>query len=283
MLTLAAMSDAASLGMESAALLGAVQGLTEFLPVSSSGHLALAEHWLVTRRGIAMPQDILFECLVHVGTLLAVVFHYRRDLVALGRCWLSTAWRRSTRSADPLWHLTLALIVGTVVTAVIGLALEDVVKPIFAMPRVVGAMLLVTAALLTATRWAPPPREGSGGITLAQAVVIGVLQGIAVTPGISRSGATIAVALLLGVGRAEAARFSFLLSIPAILGATLLEMRDLEGTTLTPGAMAAGLVTAALVGYAALVVLVGFVSRGRLAWFAPYCVIVGVAAITLLY
>ncbi len=273
------MADVSALGPGTAALLGAVQGLTEFLPVSSSGHLALTSHWLQTRRGLQMPEDILFECLVHVATLLAVVVHYRRDVGALLRFWLSTLWRSDTRFTDPAWGLSLALALGTVATAVVGFALEPWARAAFDLPQVVGGFLLVTAGVLAVTLWSRAPAQGATPITLLQAVIIGVVQGLATFPGISRSGTTIAVALMLGVARPEAARFSFLLAIPAILGATLLEFRDLESLTIGAGAMVTGFVTAAVVGYLALITLIGFVNRGRLAWFAPYCVAVGLAAI----
>lgn len=271
------MSDPTSFGPGVAALLGTVQGLTEFLPVSSSGHLVLAEHWL----DASAPEDILFECLLHMGTLVAVIFHYRRDVWGLIQFWLTRVWDGAKRREDPMWGLSLALIVGTVITGVVGLAFEDKFKPVFGMPRLVGGMLIVTAALLTMTIWSRAPKEAGTRFTIWHGIIIGLAQGVAIMPGISRSGTTIAVALMIGIARPDAARLSFLMSIPAILGATLLALKDLGESSLTFGAAAAGFVTSAVVGYLALIALVGFVNRGRLAWFAPYCVLVGITAVIL--
>jgi undecaprenyl-diphosphatase len=268
------MADPATITVGKAALLGSIQGLTEFLPVSSSGHLALAGHVLGTRQS-----DITLEILVHIATLLAVVVYYWRDVVGLAKFWLITVWRSPERFRDPLMRLSLALIVGTAVTVAVVFPLKDPLESVFDMPRVVGLMLLLTAVLLALTLLRRSESQGNPDIGLLAAGLIGLVQGLAATPGISRSGSTIAVALLLGIARPEAARFSFLLSIPAILGAALLKLRDFEEITLGAAPMAVAFVTSAVVGFLALWVLVGFVRRGRLAWFAPYCVAVGLAAI----
>jgi undecaprenyl-diphosphatase len=251
--------------------LGAVQGLTEFLPVSSSGHLVLVEHWLDTQTS-----DLTFEILVHMATLCVVLLHYRHDVLGLLHFWAEPMWK-SGRALDPRWGLSVSLALGTAATGVVGFLLLDFAKGLFGKPQIVGGMLLVTAALLASTLITRRGREGAVAIAPTLAILIGVVQGLATIPGISRSGSTIAVALLVGIARPEAARFSFLLSIPAILAALLVTLLDVDEITLGAGAMVTGFVCAAVVGHFALVALVQFVNRGRLAWFAPYCAALGIA------
>lgn len=253
-----------------AAILGAIQGATEFLPVSSSGHLTLAQAWLQVDPTTAGHR---FNIIVHAGTLLAVVWAYRTDLWRLLR-----AVGDRTRTEDR--RLILAVILGTLP---LGLVLIPPVKALVLQMegnvRAVGVALLATAGLLVSTH--RPSREGQDP-TLRQALIIGLAQLMAVTPGISRSGSTIAVALFLGVGRREAARYSFLLSIPAILGATLLEARDLlaepaGSVNVTP--LLVGFVVSLLVGLASLLWLLRIVQTGRLWLFVPYLVLIGGIAV----
>ena len=210
-----------------ALVLGIVQGATEYLPVSSSGHLVIAQHLV----GLEEPA-LFFDIVLHLGTLVAVVWYYRRDLVelvletfaALRNLASGHSWKETLQS-HPGFRFALLIVVGTIPTAVIGLAFEDTFERLFGSVRLVGLMLIVTGAVLSAD--ASCSRcEGATqpAMTWVDALVIGVVQGVAITPGISRSGITIGVALLLGIERATAARFSFLLSIPSILGALLLRL-----------------------------------------------------------
>jgi undecaprenyl-diphosphatase len=264
-----------------AVLLGVVQGATEYLPVSSSGHLVIAQ-WLV---GLREPV-LFFDVALHVATLLAVVVYYRRDLAVLardlvgggrelagGRGWTAVQEER------PGFRLAWLIAVGTLPTAVLGLAFEDTFEALFGSVQAVGAMLLVTAGVLALTRWARPPSRDLQQMGIVDALLVGTAQGLAITPGISRSGATIAVALLLGVERETAARYSFLLAVPSILGALLLELAKGDPGQVAEGPLAAGFVAAAVTGYACLAALVWLVKRGRLAWFTPYCLAVGLAAL----
>ena len=268
--------------------LGALQGLTEFLPVSSSGHLTLGQALL----GWSEP-NLLFDVVVHVGTLVAVVGVFRADVArttvgALKAC-------RGTMGGQGLeaWtankdaRLAALVLIGTLPTALIGGLMGDVISGWTATPRAVGVMLLVNGCLLMGTRWlGRGPSHGEEqtprDLSALRAVVVGIGQGLAVLRGVSRSGTTIALGLLLGMGREEAARFSFLLSIPAILGALVLKF-DGAALAATRGAEAygVGFVVSAAVGWGALRILLRVVRRGALHLFAPYCWLLGVGAIIL--
>jgi undecaprenyl-diphosphatase len=267
-----------------AVLLGVVQGLTEFLPVSSSGHLVLAQQWL-GEQFFAVDQAVLFDLVLHLGTLLPVLWYYRADIGRSVHAATATGslkdlglmgWLR----ADPDRWLAFLVVVGTVPTALIGLGFKDVFESLFHGVRPVGIALLVTGALLLATRWRPGGQIDALKMSVGAALLIGVAQGLAITPGISRSGTTIAVALFLGFERSLAARYSFLLSVPAILGAVVLMLREpvsLQGVSWTT--LGVGFLTAMLVGYGALVMLVALVKRGGLHRFTWYVWPLAVAAL----
>jgi len=272
-------SDPGTLDPAMAALLGALQGVTEFLPISSSGHLSLAQAWL----GIdAAAAGHRFDIVVHAGTLLAVGWLYRKDLWQL--IGAAVGSHRTTESRP----LLLALVIGTLPLV---LALVPGVKAaVVAMEQrvpLVGLALLVTATLLAVASWRarrqPDQEPAVEVIRPALALVIGLAQVTAVLPGISRSGATIATALLLGIPPAQAARFSFLLMVPAVLGASVDEAVDaLEGSAsadVDVTSFAVGFVTSLAVGLAALAWLLRLVARGRLFVFVPYLLLLGLAAI----
>jgi len=262
--------------------LGIVQGLTEFLPVSSSGHLVLLQHWF----GLREP-ELAFDISVHVGTLAAVVVFFRRDIGAI----VAALWGFLKRLAhgqaagsaittDGDLRLAWLIAAASVPTAAIGLGFHEIADRLFGSVALVGLALMVTCLLLLATRRATVRRHTMADFSLAAALAIGVIQGLAIIPGISRSGATIALGLILGLSRDTAARFSFLLSIPAICGAALIGAGELAGGGGPPLAIVAlGTGASALVGYAALWMLVYIVLRGRLHLFAPYCALVGLLAL----
>lgn len=250
--------------------LGILQGLTEFLPVSSSGHLVLGQRLM----GLKEP-ELMFDVAVHVGTLCAVLLFFRQDIWSMVR----GLWARDPQGRKGRRLLWL-VVAGSIPTAVMGLLLKDTFESMFASLLAVGIALLVTGGLLMLTRLAPAggrrlERTGAG-----RAFLVGVAQGMAITPGISRSGATISTGLLLGMDRKLAAHFSFVLSIPAILGALVLQLKDLApGAPVNLGPLFIGATAAALSGYLALWLLMGLVQRGKLHWFAPYCLALGLAAI----
>jgi undecaprenyl-diphosphatase len=279
-------------------MLGLVQGLTEFLPVSSSGHLALGKHLF----GIAEP-DLLYDLVLHVGTLLSVMVFYRADLVMVVRGLRDGARmairgrREQTNAARGMFEpeglrLALLVLLGTLPTGVIGLLFKKLLEPdVGPSPitfRVVCGLLLFNGVMLMGNRFiaahqaARPPDAREGRLALwnlgpLQALLIGVGQGVAVLPGISRSGTTITLALALGVERAHAARYSFLLSIPAISGAVVLKLKDVaDGTSaFEPAPFIAGALVAGGVGYLCLVVLTRLLERAQFHYFAWYCWSVG--------
>jgi undecaprenyl-diphosphatase len=264
-----------------AIVLGVVQGLTEFLPVSSSGHLVLMQHLF----GLTEPA-LVFDVAVHVGTLAAVLVFFRKDVAAMigavfgftGR-WLGGRASLAELQQDGNLKLAALIVIGSIPTAIIGLLFHEMADRLFSSISLVGLALLVTAGLLLATRWSPQRNRTTMDFGALAALAIGTIQGVAIIPGISRSGATIALGLLLGLSRDAAARFSFLLSIPAICGAALLAAKDLVGSKIPLDIVALGTAVSAMVGYSALWMLVMIVRRGRLHFFAPYCALVGLAAL----
>ncbi|MCA9537968.1 MAG: undecaprenyl-diphosphate phosphatase [Myxococcales bacterium] len=258
----------------SAALLGLVQALTEFLPVSSSGHLVLGEALLGVNGGGAA-----FEVAVHFGTLLSVVLVFRRDIARL----VSTTLRALTAPSqigerwrnDADLRLAGAIVLGCVPAGLVGVLFKDRLEAAFDDPRFVCGALLVTGAILLASRAARPR---GAEVTLPRAATIGAAQAVAILPGISRSGSTIAAALFLGVDRDQAARYSFLLSLPVIFGATLLKARDLIAApppTEELLALAVGAGVSFVAGIGALVLLLRLVSAGWFSHFGWYCLAVG--------
>lgn len=267
-----------------AVVLGVVQGLTEFLPVSSSGHLVLFQHLF----GLVEP-ELLFDISVHVGTLMAVLVVFYRDilqmmeaLVRLPGLVRSAGGWGALFAGHPQIRLMAMIVAGCIPTALLGVLFAKVAEQLFGTLWLVGAALLFTGTFLWFTQRQKTIERPIGKMQLKDALIIGLIQGLAIIPGISRSGATISAALYLGVDRELAGRFSFLLAIPAILGALVLGL-DSEAfhTGLPMGAIMSGSLTAAIVGYLALVVLLKMVKKGQLHRFAPYCWLVGLAAILL--
>lgn len=253
-------------------LLAVVQGLTEFLPISSSGHLVLVEQALsVDGAGGQAGAGLLLPIALHLGTLVAVLIVYRRDVLQI----LRDLVRGQPREA-------LLVVLGTLPAGVVGVAFKDYFGELFASGRSAALGLLVTAALLVVADRARRRAQAAGGgrraLRWTDALAIGCVQAVAIFPGISRSGSTIAVGMLRGLEPLQAARFSFLLSIPAILGAAVLELGSfLEHPPTGPDQLLLGwgLVVAAMVGWAALRVLIAFLNRGAFLWFAAYCAVLG--------
>ena len=258
-------------GWLQALILGVVQGLTEFLPVSSSGHLVLAQAWF-GESFLFQERAVAFDLVLHVGTLIPVVIYYRSAVMGIVRApFIKDDPREGSWRRQPDRWLLLMVIAASVPTGMMGFAFKDLFEQVFHDVRTVSVALFVTGVVLFATRFTDGRSRRGVGLTLGIALAIGLAQGFAITPGISRSGATIAMGLLLGLERELAARFSFLLSIPAILGGLLFVLKD--GVTFSPellGPLAVGFVGAMVVGYAALVALVALVRRGGLHRFSFY-------------
>lgn len=257
-----------------AIILGLVQGLTEFLPVSSSAHLVLVPWWLGWD-----PPPLAFDTVLHLGTLLAVLAYFWRDWWDLAQAVLD---RLRGRGDEAKWRLALAIVIGSIPAAVIGYLFEDFFEAMFGQPTLVAAMLLVTGAILTfAEAW---KRGGLplAAIRLSDATVIGLAQAAAIIPGISRSGATIAAGLLRGLDRPAAARYSFLLSAPIILGAGLFQIKNLadagiDAIGLPP--LLVGFLVAAASGFLAIRLLMRFVQTRSLYLFAVYVWLFGLLSL----
>ncbi len=267
-----------------ALILGLVQGLTEFIPVSSSAHLVLVP-WAL---GWASP-GLAFDTMLHWGTLLAVVGYFWREWMRIISGFIRSLLRRGPWSAAPGGRLAdgdarLAwwIILGSVPAAVLGYLFESSFERLFNSPAAVGGFLLVTALILTISERLGRRVRDVASMNLPDALLIGLAQAVAITPGISRSGATISVGLARGLKREDAARFSFLLGTPAIFGAGLLQLVKLiQAGNLAQDApyLLAGFLVAAVSGYLCIRFLLAYLRRGRLYVFAAYCAVIGAATL----
>lgn len=243
-----------------ALFLGLVQGATEFLPVSSSGHLVISQRLM----GLSVP-GITFEVIVHVATLLSVVVVYRERLLDLGRGAL-------LRNEAHAWRYLGLLAVGTTPVAIVGLLFSERVEALFDSALAVGIGLLFTGTILITTRWALR-RAPAGFLGVRVAVLVGLVQCLALAPGVSRSGVTVVMALWLGIAPAQAAAFSFLLSIPAIGGAAVLQLPELGGVGSELGAapLVLAFAGAAVAGVLAIRLFVRMLADRSFPTFAWYC------------
>ena len=247
-----------------AVLLGILQGLTEFLPVSSSGHLVLARRLF----GSSVESPVALDVMLHVGTLLAVLGYFRADLLRL----LLSLGGGDSPERRQVGLLALA----TLPIVVVGLLFAEQVEAAFSSPAVVGLCLLITACMLAWASRLPAGSKGADAMRPLDALVIGALQAVAVLPGISRAGATVTAGLGRGLDRDLAARFAFLLSIPAILGAVVFKLDELVhllDTSFAP--VLAGVAASAVTGWLAIAIMMRVIRRGRLLPFALYCMITG--------
>lgn len=261
-----------------AIILGIVQGLTEFIPVSSSGHLVVVPALL----GWAEP-GLAFDTMLHMGTLLALVVYFRHDWWALLRGGLGSLARRKV--STPEARLAWFIVIGCIPAALAGVLLQSWFAAMFSQPGQVGYFLLGTAALLALGEVAGRRQRELEKLNLLDTLVIGLMQAVAILPGISRSGSTMAAGLLLGLKRPAAARFSFLLAAPIILGAGLtqmLGMLKLGGTSGQVGVLAVGFLVSAVVGYLAIDFLLRYLRTRTLYPFAAYCFAAGLLIIVLL-
>ena len=259
-------------------ILGIMQGLTEFLPVSSSGHLVLGQSFF----GMTESQ-LTFDISVHMGTLLAVLVVYVSDISAI----LVSVFGFISKavSLKPIAHLfkedknlRLAsfIVMGSIPTAIIGFVLKQFEHILFSSTVLVGFMLILTGTILWLSRNYYFSENQKNGVGIKKALIIGVSQGLAVTPGISRSGTTIAVGMFLGLDRHTAAKFSFLLSIPAIVGAEILSIKDMiKHGLIIDSVTIYATIASFITGLIALKILLTLVHSGRFHFFAPYCWIIG--------
>ena len=243
-----------------ALILGILQGMTEFLPVSSSGHLVLGQKLL----GINVPGNA-FEVIVHIGTLMSVLVVFWPDIHRL----LSEIKESSART------YIFALLLGTTPAIIVGLLLKDQIALMFDNVHSVALALMVTGIILISSKWFLNTKSD---LTVVKGFSIGLAQALAIIPGISRSGATICTGLIMGLSAEEAARFSFLLSIPAIAGAGFLTAMDIDELPLSVDVITVGLLSSFLVGWAALKWLLNLLKTGKFHWFGIYCLLIGIIA-----
>lgn len=260
-----------------ALVLGTVQGLAEFLPISSSGHL------VIFQRLLGVPDvGLAFDTFLHLGSLLAVLAFFRAEIVGLVRGFLSLIARVFGRRGplDPFERLVGLIVLGSVPAALAGFKLEPIIERLFTSPKVVGYALWVTAGIMWGADRLGRRSGHAAGLSWWKALVVGSAQAVAIVPGISRSGSTIFAGLATGLSRTEAARFSFLLSIPVVLGAGATQIGKLPSAPgLNIGVIATGMVAAAVFGYLAIAALLQYVNKRGYTLFAYYCALAGLLVI----
>jgi undecaprenyl-diphosphatase len=269
------------MGWLQAIVLGVVEGLTEFLPVSSTGHLTIVEklmHLQVDSDGVTA-----FTAIIQVGAIVAVIIYFWRDIVRLVAAFVRGLGSADARR-DPSWREALVVIVGTIPIGIVGLALKDVVSgPLRSLWVVAAALVLWSGVMVWAER-AGRQKRGEDSVTLLDGLVVGLVQCVALVPGVSRSGATISAGLLRGLDRVAATRVSFLLSIPALLAAGGLEaVSQAKSVSSTVGWGPTGLATlvSLVVGYASIAWLLRLVAGHRITVFVPYRVALGIVVAVL--
>ncbi len=267
-----------------AILLGILQGLTEFLPISSSGHLVLAQQLLGLKETL-----LFFDVMLHVGTLAAVLVAYRQaigrlvvgGLSSLGEIRFYKNPMRGINESVELRFIWLILL-GSIPTGIIAVLFKEQLESFFGEVKLVSIMLIVTGIILQLPRLRKQDADSLGTdldkIKWWHASLVGIAQGCAITPGISRSGSTISLALFLGIPAKTAAEYSFLLSIPAILGAVVLKIKDIGDTAIPLYILAVGMFASFLVGYIALRLLLVMLNRGKFSVFTYYCIALGLVA-----
>ena len=262
-----------------AIILGIVEGLTEFLPISSTGHLTIAEKMLGLE--VDDPAVTGFTAVIQTGAIAAVILYFARDIWNIVRTWLLGLVKpeyRGHRDFRMGWYV----IVGTIPVGVVGLAFRDVIKNDLRSLWVVAVALLGWSAVMWAAERSARQDRSEKGLNLTDALVVGLFQCVSLIPGVSRSGATISAGLFRGLDRVTATRLSFFLSIPALLAAGIFEMKDALGGDIGVGETVVGTVVSFVVAYASIAWLLRFVAHHPITWFVPYRGVLGVLLLVLL-
>lgn len=262
-------------------LMGIVQGLSEFLPVSSSAHLVFTSNFYKVLKNIPITdqsnQEVFLDIMLHLGTLIAVLFFFRKDILDICKALIESIKTRDFSSY--LSKLGLYIIAGTIITIALALPFNEVANHLVFHPAIVGGLLIITGGILFLSEYLSKRSSRNDNITLKQALLIGLAQGFAVLPGLSRSGCTIATGLFVGLDRETSARYSFLLSIPIILGASmvypLVKIDVQEAVTYNWTAIIVGTIVSGIVGYMCIKYFMKFISKFSLNIFGWYCVIMG--------
>ena len=250
--------------MASAIILGIIQGITEWLPVSSSAHLALANHFL------GMGASVEFQVALNLGTLISLIAYMRNEI-----------WRimqGALKMEKKTLYLIYLIILAGIPTAIIGFAGKTFFEGMFSDVKLISFALIITGILLLLTKFV---KRKEGKISEPSAIASGIAQGIAVAPGISRSGSTISAALLLGVSPKEAAKFSFLIGLPAFLVASIIEIHQATSFNADFSIFAIGIIISAIVGYLSIGVLMRVLQEGKFHYFSYYCIALGLIAFIL--
>ncbi len=269
-----------------AIIIGIVQGLTEFLPVSSSAHLVFVPEIMGVQSSLA------FDTLLHIGTLVAIFAYFWNDIIHMIKSFFSSLGdipRREFKKnfqEDQYKKLAWLVIIGTIPAGIAGILFKSNFESLFSSILAVGIFLIITGFLLWGSerfsqRIRPEDRKPLKKLTIKNSLIVGIAQAFAIAPGISRSGATISAGLFLGFERELAARYSFLLSIPAILGAALVQAKDITSLDMSTAALVAGFLAAAISGYLAIKFMLKLIKERSLLIFAYYCWIVGIIAVAL--
>ncbi len=265
-------------------LMGIVQGLSEFLPISSSAHLVFTSNFYKVYKNIPISeqstQEVFLDIMLHLGTLVAVLIFFRKDVFDICKALIESC-KTKDFSTDKS-KLGLYIILGTIITIILALPLEKVANHLVFHPSIVGGLLILTGFVLFFSEYLSKKREVKfDKLNLKQSICVGIAQGLAVLPGFSRSGWTIATGLFTGLNRETAARYSFLLSIPIILGASmvypLIKIDISEACQYNWASIIIGTIFSAIVGYLCIKYFMKFISKFSLNIFGWYCIIVGVA------
>jgi undecaprenyl-diphosphatase len=246
-----------------ALILAVVQGLTEWLPVSSSGHL------VITQKLLELNPPLIFDVMLHLGTLIVVLIVFRNDIIDI----IKAVAKRDFKTEEG--KLALLIVVGSIPIGVIGFVFHDVIEPLFSNLLAVGIALIITGSVLFFSE----KRIGKRKMGFLDSLLVGLAQGVAIIPGISRSGMTVATGLLRKIDQATAFRYSFLLSVPAVLGATVMESRDIVMGNIEIAPLFLGVIISMIVGYGSLKLLHRIVMSEKFHLFAYYCWVLGIVII----
>ncbi|MBQ7127146.1 undecaprenyl-diphosphate phosphatase [bacterium] len=266
-------------------LMGIVQGLSEFLPISSSAHLVFTSSAYKLYKGAEIiqhtNQEIFLEIMLHLGTLFAVLFFFKKDILRIFRSFYFGIKNKDYDNVD--FKLGLYIVVGTIITVLIAFPLTSVAEKLVFLPAIVGALLIFTGVLLLYSEYYYKKFNNKNELSLKRVIFIGMAQGLASLPGFSRSGLTIAIAMLMGMDRERAARYSFLLSIPIIVGASIaypvLKIDLQEIITYNWGSIIAGTFVSGVVGYFCIKYFLKFLNKFSLSIFGYYCIFIGIVAL----
>ena len=267
-----------------AILMGIVQGLSEFLPISSSAHLVFTSNFYKVIKNIPIVQssneEVFFDIMVHLGTLIAVIIFFRKDIIKI----LKAMWHalKNKNWSDKEAKIGLFIIAGTVITIALALPINEIAEKLVYKPAIVGGLLFITGFTLLYSEYKSKKlEEKTDNVNLKTSILIGLAQGLAALPGFSRSGWTIATGLFCGLDRITAARYSFLLSIPIILGASmvypLVKIDVAEAIGYNWMAIITGTIVSGITGYLCIKYFMKFISKFSLAIFGYYCILAGIA------